>query len=167
LKFNEIENYLTVFWRISNINQNYYDDQLPTLKFRSLCEIDEVIEFVKKSDYILYQFFIEILMPDPLGNIQQNLVSSIRQLAKNLEAWSRNTNLPYKINISVQQTIQSFSMSLKRYTLLNHLIITVKNTLQNESVLKVMLNGLNKIDLNLIKVSFFNAFYEKAKFYYN
>ena len=148
------------FWR-STVSQESLEDQLTSAKFMSLCDVNEVIEFVKQSDYVFYQFLIEILIPDPLGNIPNNLVPTMRQLAKNLEAWSRNalSHVPARMRHSKMCTVQAFSMTLKRYTLLNHLIITVKNTLQNENVLRIMSNGLNKIDLNHIKVIFFISHY--------
>lgn len=136
------------------MNQNCYEEQLPVGKFLSLCEVKEIIEFVKQCDYQFYQFCIEILIPDVLGNLPPNLVQSIRQLAKHLDNWMRNalTNVPERMKQSKMLVINTFSMTLRRYTSLNHLAQTVRNSLQNENILSQMLHDISKVDFGYIKV---------------
>ena len=157
LKLSDIENLWSMFWRSPLINQNCYEDQLSVIKFMSLCEVKEVIDFVKQCDYQFYQFCIEILIPDVLGTLPPTLVQSIRQLAKHLDGWLRNalTNVPDKMKQSKMLIINTFSMTLRRYTSLNHLAQTVRNSLQNENILSQMLHDISKVDFSYIKVSLF------------
>ena len=129
-------------------------DMVIALKFMSLCEVKEVIDFVKQCDYQFYQFCIEILIPDVLGTLPPTLVQSIRQLAKHLDGWLRNalSNVPEKMKQSKMLIINTFSMTLRRYTSLNHLAQTVRNSLQNENILSQMLHDISKVDFSYIKV---------------
>ena len=155
LKLLEIENVLHMFWRSPLIQHKFYEDELSTQKFMSLCEVPEIIEYTKQCDYQFYQFCIEILIPDVLGTLPTNLVQSIRQLAKHLDSWIRNalTNVPEAMKQSKMQIINTLSMTLRRYTSLNHLANTVKNSLQNENILSQMLHDITKVDFAYIKVS--------------
>jgi regulatory factor X 1/2/3 len=154
LKLLDIENIWHMFWRSPHINHKFYEDQLSTPKFMALCECQEIIEFTKQSDFQFYQFCIEILIPDVLGTLPTTLVQSIRQLAKHLEGWLRNAlvNVPENMKQSKMQIINTFSMTLRRYTSLNHLAQTVKNSLQNENILSQMLHDITKVDFSYIKV---------------
>jgi len=165
LKLSDIENLWLMFWRSPLINQNCYEDQLSALKFMSLCEVKEVIDFVKQCDYQFYQFCIEILIPDVLGTLPPTLVQSIRQLAKHLDGWLRNalSNVPEKMKQSKMLIINTFSMTLRRYTSLNHLAQTVRNSLQNENILSQMLHDISKVDFSYIKV---RIILKKNEFYF-
>lgn len=155
LKLLEIENVLHMFWRSPLIGHKFYEDQLSTQKFMSLCELPEIIEYTKQCDYQFYQFCIEILIPDVLGALPTNLVQSIRQLGKHLDSWIRNalTNVPEAMKQSKMKIINTLSMTLRRYTSLNHLANTVKNSLQNENILSQMLHDITKVDFAYIKVN--------------
>jgi len=153
LKLNNIENIWLMFWRSHAVNFNFYEEKLASSKFFSLCEVSQIIEFVKQCDYQFYQFCIEILIPDIMGSLPHNLVQSIRSLAKSLENWLRNalSNAPDKIKESKLLIISTFSMTLRRYTSLNHLVQTVRNSLQNESILIQMLNDISRVDFGYIR----------------
>jgi hypothetical protein len=153
LKLNSIESIWLSFWRSEQANNSFYEEKLPSAKFFNLCQVNQVIEFVKECDYQLYQFCLEILIPDVLGSLPPNLVQSIRTLAKNLENWLRNAlvNTPEPIKQSKLLIISTFSMTLRRYTSLNHLAQTVRNSLQNEQILVQMLNDISKVDFSYIK----------------
>jgi len=154
LRLNDIENIWHMFWRSPLINHKFYEEKLSTSKFMALCECEEVIEYIKQSDYQFYHFCIEILIPDVLGNLPPNLVQSIRQLAKHMDSWLKNAlvNVPEAMRKSKMQVINTFSMTLRRYTSLNHLAQTVKNSLQNENILTQMLHDITKVDFGYIKV---------------
>jgi regulatory factor X 1/2/3 len=155
LKFSSLENIWLLFWRSTKINQNtnFYEEQLSNNKFFNLCEINQIIEFVKQCDYQFYQFCIEILIPNVLGPLPHNLVQNIRTLAKNVDTWLKNAliNAPEKIKQVKILVISTFSMTLRRYTSLNHLVQTVRNSLQNESILIQMLNDISKVDFVYIR----------------
>jgi regulatory factor X 1/2/3 len=142
-----------MFWRSQNVNYSYYEEQLCSEKFFRLCELDEIVEFVKQCDNQFYQFCIEILIPNVLGSLPTNLVQNIRTLAKNVDNWLRNalTNAPERIRKTKILIISTFSMTLRRYTSLNHLVQTVRNSLQNENILKQMLNDISRVDFAYIR----------------
>ena len=120
-----------------------------------ICSIKQVVDFVKQTDYMFYEFCVDILIPDVLAPLKPNLVQPIREFAKSAKNWSINAlvNTPDLMKQTKIQTIKSFSMTLKQYTILSHLIQTVRNTFQNESFLNYMSHDLNKVDFNYIKVN--------------
>ena len=107
------------------------------------------------SHYLFYQFCIEILIPDVLIEVPQKLVQSIRGLAKNIEIWMRNAliNTPEVMKQTKMLIISAFSMTLRRYTSLNHLATTVGKSLRDEQILVSMSNDISKVDFVYIKVS--------------
>ena len=52
--------------------------------------------FVQEADFAFYQYLVDILLPDVLKSIPNNLTQSIRNFAKSLEGWisSALTSLP-------------------------------------------------------------------------
>jgi regulatory factor X 1/2/3 len=162
LKFNTIEELWLEFWRVtSNPNsssQQQLEEKLSAEKLFSLCQVKEVIDYVRQSDYQFYQFCVEILIPDLSSSLPHNLVQSIRGLAKSLENWLKNAlvKVPEEIKQVKLLVIKTFSMTLRRYTSLNHLIQTLKSSLHNGNMLDHMLHDINKVDFNYIR--------EQAKF---
>jgi regulatory factor X 1/2/3 len=154
---NAIEEIWLDFWRMRPAQQTpanaYAEEQLPTEKLLRLCELPQVIAYVKQSDFQFYQFCVEILIPDVLSNLPAQLVQSIRALAKNLENWLNRAlvKVPAEMKQAKLLVINTFSMTLRRYTSLNHLAQTVKNSLQNGNILEQMLHDINKVDFNYIK----------------
>lgn len=143
-----------MFWRSPTISdRSFYEEQLSSDKFFSLCDVPQIIEFVKNCDNQFYQFCIEVLIPNVLGSLPHNLVQSIRSLAKNVENWLKNAleKAPTNIKQVKLAIIATFSITLRRYTSLNHLAQTVKNSLQNESIIIQMLNDICKVDFAYIR----------------
>lgn len=138
-------------------SSSYYEDQLPSERFFALCESPHVCEFVTRSDFLFYQFCVEILIPDVFGMLPSELVSAIRNMSKSMEGWLARAlhQVPEKMRSSKLAIIRAFSMTLKRYTSLSHLMQTVKNTLQNEGLLVHMSTDINKVDFSYIRVSSF------------
>jgi regulatory factor X 1/2/3 len=156
LKSNAIENIWRAFWRTnaSTDASSHYEERLSMTKFVNLCSMDCVVEWVKQADFLFYQFCVEILIPDVTGVLPTPLVSSIRNLGKSVEGWMREAlvNMPERMRLTKMNVISTFSMTLRRYTSLNHLAQTVKNSMHNTGVMLSMLSDLNKVDFNYIKV---------------
>lgn len=133
----------------------YYEGQLSSERFFALCECNRVYEFITQCDFQFYQFCIEILIPDVFGMLPSSLVLIIRNLSKSIESWLAKAlqNVPEKMRQAKLTIIRAFSMTLKRYTSLSHLIQTVKNTLQNEGLLVHMSTDINKVDFSYIRVN--------------
>ncbi|RNA00601.1 DNA-binding RFX2-like isoform X5 [Brachionus plicatilis] len=156
LKFESIRDIWLGFWRAalpSAAVHTDYESQMSSHKFYSLCELPQVVDYVKHADHEFYQFCIEILIPDVLGSLPHNLVQNIRALSKNVDSWLRQAlcNCPERMRQVKLAIINTFSMTLRRYTSLNHLAQTVKNSLQNETILGQMLNDINRVDFNYIR----------------
>lgn len=155
LKLNAIEEIWLQFWRCSTSTSGSYleEQQLSSDKLYSLCQVKQIVKFVKHSDFQFYQFCVEILIPDVLSSLPAQLVQSIRALAKNLETWLLRAlvKCPDEMRQAKLLVINTFSMTLRRYTSLNHLAQTVKNSLQNGNILEQMLHDINKVDFNYIK----------------
>ena len=153
LRLNAIEEIWLDFWRM-RAPSAYLEEQLPVEKLLSLCEVKQVISYVKQSDFQFYQFCVEILIPDVLSNLPPQLVQPIRSLAKNLENWLNRAlaRVPAEMKEAKLLVINTFSMTLRRYTSLNHLVQTVRNSIQTGTILEPMLHDINKVDFNYIKV---------------
>lgn len=153
LKFETIRDIWLSFWRAESSNSNEYENQLSSHKFYMICELPQVIDYVKHADHEFFQFCIEILIPNVLGSLPHNLVQNIRALSKNVDTWLKQAlcNCPERIKQVKLAIINTFSMTLRRYTSLNHLAQTVKNSLQNETILAQMLNDINRVDFNYIR----------------
>jgi regulatory factor X 1/2/3 len=161
LRLNSIESLWKSFWRAPTIStteiadKNYYDEMLSKEKLVELCKLDQVVEFVKRADYHFYQFCIEILIPDVLSSLPQQLVKSIRDCAKHLDGWLRQAlvDIPDKMREAKLVVINTFSITLRRYTSLNHLAYSVRNSLQTEAILANMLVDIAKVEFKAIRVS--------------
>ncbi len=161
LKSNQIESIWQQFWRSPSFistasnTMSFYEESLSTQKFMLLCELDQIVDYVRAFDFGFYQFCVEILIPDVFGQLPSQLVTAIRNLGKSVENWMRNSlqnsQIPDRMRQAKLNIIGTFSMTLRRYTSLNHLAQTVKNSLQNESFLIQMLNDINKVDFNYIR----------------
>lgn len=151
LKLESIKDIWFVFWRF--VPDNLNEEKMLSSKLFALCELTQVVDFVKNCDYLFYQFCIEILIPDVLGALPHTLVQSIRSLSKNVHNWLSQAlvNVPDQMKQSKLSIISKFSMNLRRYTSLNHLAQTVKNSLQNEQILAQMLVDINRVDFNYIR----------------
>jgi regulatory factor X 1/2/3 len=156
LRLNNIENLWRLFWRAPTTiaENNTYEELLTKNKLIDLCQIDQVVAYVKKADYQFYQFCIEILIPDVLSSLPQQLVKSIRDCAKHLDNWLRQAlvDIPDKMREAKLLVVSTFSITLRRYTSLNHLAYSVRNSLQNEAILSTMLNDIAKVDFKSIRV---------------
>ena len=155
MRFNGIENVWLIFWRSPAVAYSHCENELSNQKFFDLCKVTEIVEFVKQSSYKFYQFCIEVLIPDVMAQLPANLIHSIRSFAKNIENWLLNAlvNAPCEIKEALLLIMNKFSMCLKRYTSLNHLVQTVRNSLQNETIFMQMLNDISKVDFGYIKVN--------------
>ena len=157
LKSNVIEQIWRSFWRVGNNNTAdaaYYEEQLSMCKLVRLCETPQVIEWISQTDLLFYQFCVDVLIPDVLGVLPSPLVQAIRNLAKCMENWMRGAlvHIPEQMRNAKRNVISKFSMTLRRYTSLNHLAQTVKNSMLNPGVLANMLSDVNKVDFNYIRV---------------
>lgn len=165
LKLNSIQSLWSRFWRSNsataevdaNVSADsiaYYEAELSSEKFFALCECPAVCEFVINCDFLFYQFCIEILIPDVFSCLPHSLVTSIRNLSKSVESWLAKalSNVSEQLRTAKLAVIRAFSMALKRYTSLSHLIQTVKNTMQNEGLFAHMFTDINKVDFSYIRV---------------
>jgi hypothetical protein len=111
------------------------------------------VHFVKDCDYRMYHFCVELLIPDVLDALQPPLVHHIRTLAKNAEHWLRNAmqHAPDSVRAPKQLILATFATTLRRYTSLNHLAQNVRNSLQNDELLRQMLSDINKVDFAYIR----------------
>lgn len=158
LKSHSLEPIWLAFWRSSNntaTGSNFYEEQLSTDKFVSLCDQEECVEFVKQADFLFYQFVVEILIPDVFGQLPLDLVQAIRNMAKSVEQCMRRAldNVPERMRSVKMNVITAFAMTLRRYTSLNHLTGTVKNSMQYQETIQSMLHDIHKVDMNFIRVS--------------
>jgi regulatory factor X 1/2/3 len=179
LKMNSMKSVWMNFWRLkadagdipdeqheSGPSISFYEEQLSSEKFFSLCEVPQVYEFIKHCDFQFYQFCIEILIPDVFGFLPQQELNPIRKFAKSLEDWLTKAlqNVPEKLKLSKLCIIKAFSMVLRRNTALNHLITTVHILFSNEQLIN-MSHDLNKVDFNYIKVRLMMNEYRKLSFF--
>eukprot|EP00112_Aurelia_sp_Birch-Aquarium-sp1_P006269 Seg1694.8 transcript_id=Seg1694.8/GoldUCD/mRNA.D3Y31 product="Transcription factor RFX3" protein_id=Seg1694.8/GoldUCD/D3Y31 len=160
LQFPLVEAIWQTFWKNpaaeSNKNESGYEvvtDRLSKETLVALTNYKPIQEFVKESDYILYQRLVEILVPDVLRAVPSGLTQMIRNFAKSLENWLINSmsEMPSEIvNIKVA-AVSAFSQTLRRYTSLNHLAQAARAVLQNPSQINQMWTDLNKVDFTNVQ----------------
>ncbi|XP_038075077.1 transcription factor RFX3-like isoform X2 [Patiria miniata] len=152
LQFALIEALWQTFWRNppADAQQSEVDveKRLPKAKLASLCQSNPVQEYVKHYDHVLYQGLVEVLIPDVLRPIPSALTQAIRNFAKTLETWLKNsmTGIPQDMIGLKVGAVTAFAQTLRRYTSLNHLAQAARAVLQNTSQINQMLSDLNRVD---------------------
>lgn len=119
----------------------------------TLCKYQPVINFIKETDYILYQTLVNVLVPDVLRAVPSSLTQIVRNFAKSLENMliGSMSEMPKEIvNVKIA-AVGAFSQTLRRYTSLNHLAQAARAVLQNPQQITQMWNDLNKVDFNNVK----------------
>nr|XP_012559397.1 DNA-binding protein RFX2 isoform X2 [Hydra vulgaris] len=118
-----------------------------------LCKYKPMQEFIKETDYLLYQKLVTLLVPDVLRAVPSTLTQAIRNFAKSLENMliGSMSEMPKEIvNIKVAAA-SAFSQTLRRYTSLNHLAQAARAVLQNPQQINQMWSDLNKVDFNNVQ----------------
>ncbi|XP_022109749.1 transcription factor RFX3-like isoform X4 [Acanthaster planci] len=152
LQFALIEALWQTFWRNppadAQQNEGDVEKRLPKAKLISLCQSSPVQEYVKHYDHVLYQGLVEVLIPDVLRPIPSALTQAIRNFAKSLETWLKNsmTGIPQDMISLKVGAVTAFAQTLRRYTSLNHLAQAARAVLQNTSQINQMLSDLNRVD---------------------
>lgn len=160
LQFSLVEAIWQTFWKNPAADSNKEDssyevvgDRLSKETLVAVTSYKPVQEFIKESDYILYQRLVEVLVPDVLRAVPSGLTQMIRNFAKSLENWLINsmTEMPSPvINLKVA-AVSAFSQTLRRYTSLNHLAQAARAVLQNPSQINQMWTDLNKVDFTNVQ----------------
>ncbi|XP_071508199.1 DNA-binding protein RFX2-like [Diadema antillarum] len=151
LQFPLIEQLWQTFWRCpppDTALDEEQEKQLSKEKLFQLCKLLPIQTYIKHYDHILYQGLVEVLIPDVLRPIPSALTQAIRNFAKSLESWLRNSmhNTPQEmLNLKVG-AVTAFAQTLRRYTSLNHLAQAARAVLQNTSQINQMLSDLNRVD---------------------
>ncbi|XP_072173157.1 transcription factor RFX3-like isoform X2 [Diadema setosum] len=151
LQFPLIEQLWQTFWRCPPPDTPLDEEQEKQLSKEKLCQLCKLLPiqtYIKHYDHILYQGLVEVLIPDVLRPIPSALTQAIRNFAKSLESWLRNSmhNTPQEmLNLKVG-AVTAFAQTLRRYTSLNHLAQAARAVLQNTSQINQMLSDLNRVD---------------------
>ncbi|XP_072031161.1 LOW QUALITY PROTEIN: DNA-binding protein RFX2-like [Amphiura filiformis] len=153
LQFALIESLWQTFWRNQpdedyRMNDNNLEEKLPKEKLILMCQCKDIQEYIKSYDHVLYQGLVEVLIPDVLRPIPSALTQAIRNFAKSLEGWLKNSMNgipPAMMGIKIG-AVTAFAQTLRRYTSLNHLAQAARAVLQNTSQINQMLSDLNRVD---------------------
>ncbi|XP_011667719.2 transcription factor RFX3 isoform X3 [Strongylocentrotus purpuratus] len=151
LQFPLIEQLWQTFWRCPPPDvplDEEQEKQLDKDKLFALCKLVPIQTYIKHYDHILYQGLVEVLIPDVLRPIPSALTQAIRNFAKSLESWLRNSmsNCPAEMLSLKVGAVTAFAQTLRRYTSLNHLAQAARAVLQNTSQINQMLSDLNRVD---------------------
>ncbi|CAF0939756.1 unnamed protein product [Didymodactylos carnosus] len=151
-QFTSIEQIWTNFWKSGQSEQGG-DQVLTAYQLLSVCSLSQVQDFIRQCDYILYQQLIERLIPDILSPMPGPITQSIRTFAKSLDSTLKSviSHMPETLKTIKLTIVSSFSMTLRRYTSLNHLAQAAKAVLQNSQQVQQMLQDLNKVDFKHIQ----------------
>lgn len=159
LQFALVERLWQQFWRNTPPNQaptvdaDDDEERLPKNILYALCKLEPVQKFVKSADYAFYQVLVEVLIPDVLRPIPSSLTQAIRNFAKNLEGWLREsmTGVHEGMTSIRCAAVSALAQTLRRYTSLNHLAQAARAVLQNTQQIQQMLSDLNRVDLNNVQ----------------
>jgi len=159
LQFSLIEALWLAFWRNTSDPQNlallidFSEDpqaeiRLPKDRLYSMGLLEPVQQYVRRSDFAFYQALVEVLIPDVLRPIPSSLTQAIRNFAKSLEGWLKNSmfGVPDEMLRVKLGAVGAFAQTLRRYTSLNHLAQAARAVLQNTSQISQMLTDLNRVD---------------------
>lgn len=168
IKLSLVEGVWIKFWRSNTAEalatdiSNEYEGELSNEKFLVLCQEPAVIEFAKYADYVFYQYCVDTLMPEVLREYPTNFLQQLRNFAKSLEGWLRNSLkfVPDAMKKMKLKVVVAFSLTLRRYITLNHVSIAVRSALSNATSQQQMVSDLVKVDISLVHVSLY-----KIKFF--
>ncbi|XP_033116310.1 transcription factor RFX3-like isoform X1 [Anneissia japonica] len=154
LQFSLIEALWQTFWRnqpadsTATTNEADPEKRLAKTKLLALSKSQPILNYIKHYDHVLYQGLVEVLIPDVLRPIPSALTQAIRNFAKSLETWLKNsmTGIPHEMYTLKNGVVTAFAQTLRRYTSLNHLAQAARAVLQNTSQISQMLSDLNRVD---------------------
>ena len=159
LQFSQVEQLWTDFWQSTNCTDKeaLSLDQLHRLTIPNLPAEDSgedesfnsLANWIVQTDYTLYNSLItSLLLPNLLKPIPQQLTQQIRNFAKNMVNWMKQSLAGYDATF-VQlkcSAVSAFSHTLRRYTSLNHLSSAARSVLQNGIQVQQMISDLGKVD---------------------
>ncbi|CAF1017462.1 unnamed protein product [Adineta steineri] len=148
LDFGSVEQIWFNFW-----SQTGREETMPIPLFHSICSLNNIQEFIKNSDYQLYQQLVERLIADILSPMPTSATQSIRTFGKSVDSWLRTAlgHLPERLKTIKLTIINAFAMTLRRYTSLNHLAQAARAVLLNSTQVNQMLADLNKVDFHNVQ----------------
>lgn len=159
LQFNQVEQLWSDFWQSTNCNdkealslEQLHQLTIPTLPAEESGEdesFNSLANWIIQTDYTLYNSLItSLLLPNLLKPIPQQLTQQIRNFAKNMGSWMKQSLAGYDPTF-VQlkcSAVSAFSHTLRRYTSLNHLSSAARSVLQNYVQVQQMISDLGKVD---------------------
>ncbi|CAL8075429.1 unnamed protein product [Calicophoron daubneyi] len=119
----------------------------------TLCENNNVCQFVEIADRTLYQGLLEIIINDSLKAMPAGLIHGIRVLIKLMEPCLRSAIRQYNpslINTKLA-AVSGFTKGLRRALGLTHLSQAVESIIRDPERLREMMNDINKLDLDSIE----------------
>jgi len=139
--FLDVDKYLHAFWQ-----------SLPA-QFRMLVSQPEVVELIGEKDQLAYKAMATVLLPNVLQALPVSIPQSIRQFAKQLEAWLNTAleGLPPNLVAKKMHVVKKFSQSLHKQASLNHLTQAARAVLQNTTQVSQMIIDWNRLDFEFIK----------------
>ncbi|CAF3164788.1 unnamed protein product [Rotaria socialis] len=148
LDFGSVEQIWFNFW-----SQTGREETIPMALFHSICSLYNVQEFIRNSDYQLYQQLVDRLIVDILSPMPTSATQSIRTFGKSVDGWLRTAlgHLPERLKTIKLTIINAFAMTLRRYTSLNHLAQAARAVLLNATQVNQMLADLNKVDFHNVQ----------------
>jgi len=158
LQFNQVEQLWIEFWQ----STNHHDKEALTLEQLHNLTIpnsneesgedesfNSLANWIVQTDYTLYNSLItSLLLPNLLKPIPGQLSQQIRNFAKNMVSWMKQSLTGYNndfIDLKCA-AVSAFSHTLKRYTSLNHLSNAARTSLQNYVQVQQMISDLSKVD---------------------
>ena len=132
----------------SRPNGDASENRMPRLKLVQLVSHPVIQYYMRRIDSSLYQSLVYTLLPDMLRPIPSSLTQAIRNFAKGMEGWLKNSmiGLPEEAVKAKLGPAVAFAQTLRRYTSLNHLAQAARAVLQNQEHLQQMVADLNRVD---------------------
>ncbi|OQV25959.1 MHC class II regulatory factor RFX1 [Hypsibius exemplaris] len=147
LRFSAIEGLWSVFWRAR------YDEEeekaLPFAKFYPVISCTAMQDHIIEIDVEFFGSLTTILIPDVLRPIPSSLTQVIRNFAKSMEGWVRESmvKMPKRLVHHKLLAANALAHALKRNTSLNHLAQAARTVLTNPAQTSTMLADLSRLDI--------------------
>ncbi|XP_055354223.1 DNA-binding protein RFX2-like isoform X2 [Paramacrobiotus metropolitanus] len=150
LKFIAVEALWASFWR------SRYDEEaeklLPFDKFYLVIGCNAVQDLIIAMDVEFFNTLAKVLIQDVLRPIPSSLTQVIRNFAKSMEGWVRESmsKMPRRLVHLKLLAASALAQTLRRYTSLNHLAQAARTVLTNPAQTGTMLADISRLDMNSI-----------------
>lgn len=141
MRFGDVEGLIKRFWHDLTTQQ------------REMTSNHDVVDHIYKSDAILYDTIMNLLLPNVLQPMPLQVIQAIRSFARSMEGWlfAALASYPQMLCARKIEVARVFIAQLRRHTSLNHLAQAAGSVFESPEQLQAMLQDWSRIDFDNIR----------------